>query len=232
MWIERLHVPLSDPDPTLGDLRTAIAQLTSLDPSAFKLIYAGAQMKDDAAHLSAYGLTRPGATVTLIGSTAGAASPGPGFDSAAAEKVKAKERERERLKSEDGSLLVIRDELARVDGLRPALDTFLALIRPTPTTTAPTPADAEAPAVPEGASISTATSVGIPTPKPTSSPVDVDMEHRRLGEEFLQALLRLDTLTLDGTWTAARAARKGAIKSVQQLLDQLDSAWRERKQPV
>lgn len=174
-------------------------------------------MKDDAASLSAYSV-RPGSTVVLVGG--GGAPPGP------PERVlSAKEREKERLRTEEGTITVIREELGKIDRLRPALDTFLALIRP-----AGTP-PAEVPDVPESVAAPASTSAGIP--QPTAEPiVDVDTEHRRLAEEFLQVLLRLDTLTLDGSWTSARTERKGAIKSVQQLLDQLDSGWRERSQTV
>ena len=56
------------------------------------------------------------------------------------------------------------------------------------------------------------------------------MEHRRLGEELLQSLLRLDIIALDGAWTSARAERKAAVKAVQALLDRLDSGWRARKE--
>lgn len=181
-------------------------------------------MKDDSAPLSAYSV-RPRSTVTLIGS----AGPAP----TDAERVlSAKEHARERLKTEEGTIAVIREELARVDSLRPALDAFLSIIRPSGTTSQPlvTPS-AEAPAVLESVAAAAPTSAGISQPAAEPA-VDVDLEHRRLGEEFLQALLRLDTLNLDGSWTSARAERKGAIKSVQQLLEQLDSGWRERTQAV
>ncbi|KAJ6625476.1 hypothetical protein B0H10DRAFT_2001494 [Mycena sp. CBHHK59/15] len=47
-------------------------------------------------------------------------------------------------------------------------------------------------------------------------------EHIRLSELLLQSLLRLDAITTDGEWEAARKERKAAVKEVQALLDRLD----------
>ncbi len=58
----------------------------------------------------------------------------------------------------------------------------------------------------------------------------VDTEHRRLGELLLQALLRLDAITIDSTWLEARGERKGAVRAVQDVLDRLDKGWREAKE--
>ena len=57
----------------------------------------------------------------------------------------------------------------------------------------------------------------------------VDTEHTRLGELLLQALLRLDAISIDNTWTEARQERKGAVRAVQGVLDRLDKGWREAK---
>ncbi|KAJ7780497.1 BAG domain-containing protein [Mycena maculata] len=59
-----------------------------------------------------------------------------------------------------------------------------------------------------------ASAVGQQNPKPK--------EHIRLSELLLQALLRLDAITTDGEWEAARKERKAAVKEVQALLDRLD----------
>jgi hypothetical protein len=56
-----------------------------------------------------------------------------------------------------------------------------------------------------------------------------DVEHTRLGELLLQALLRLDAINIDSTWTEARRERKGAVRAVQGVLDRLDKGWREAK---
>lgn len=57
----------------------------------------------------------------------------------------------------------------------------------------------------------------------------VDAEHTRLGELLLQALLRLDAINIDSSWTEARRERKGAVRAVQGVLDRLDKGWREAK---
>ena len=60
--------------------------------------------------------------------------------------------------------------------------------------------------------------------------MDLEYEHGRLGELLLQSLLRLDLLTLDGSWTEARQERKSAVREVQVMLDRLDGSWRARQQ--
>ncbi|THH04554.1 hypothetical protein EW145_g5441 [Phellinidium pouzarii] len=173
-------------------------------------------MKDDNAPLTSYGV-HPGSVIALIGGAGGAPAP--------AMKEKAKQA------TEEGTIAVICDELSHVQtSVVPALDAFLGTICPPP------------PSVASPATTSTATSTAA-APSPASIPVtpsvaiaeqgttlDLDMEHRRLEEELLQALLRLDVLALDGAWTAARAERKGAVKTVQNLLDRLDGGWRESKE--
>jgi hypothetical protein len=56
-----------------------------------------------------------------------------------------------------------------------------------------------------------------------------ESEHRRLGELLLQALLRLDALAAEGEWADARAARRGAVREVQGVLDRLDERWKDAK---
>ena len=50
-------------------------------------------------------------------------------------------------------------------------------------------------------------------------------EHLRLAELLLQALLRVDGITPEHDWDAARAERKAAVKEIQGLLDKIDDAW-------
>jgi len=71
---ERLQVPLPPLDTTkLSTLRQTLSELTHIPPNGFKLIYAGAIMKDDDAFLSAYKI-RPGGTLLLLDSTPAASS--------------------------------------------------------------------------------------------------------------------------------------------------------------
>jgi len=51
-------------------------------------------------------------------------------------------------------------------------------------------------------------------------------EHTRLGEMLLQSLLRLDAMMPNSDWVDARRERKTAVKEVQNLLSQLDGAWK------
>ncbi|KAI0305462.1 hypothetical protein B0F90DRAFT_1808719 [Multifurca ochricompacta] len=161
---ERLQIPLPPLDAKLSVLRQILSDHTHLPPDAFKLIYAGAIMKDDNAPLSAYKI-RPGGTLLLLDSTPRPRPP----------------------KTEALTVEVIHSELATVRStLEPSVDAFLR----TPT---------------------------------------VDAEHTRLGELLLQALLRLDAITVDSSWVEARRERKGAVRAVQGVLDRLDKGWREAK---
>ena len=53
----------------------------------------------------------------------------------------------------------------------------------------------------------------------------LEKEHARLAELLLQALLRIDAIVPERDWDTARAHRKAAVRQLQSLLDQLDSAW-------
>ncbi|KAI9456535.1 hypothetical protein BJY52DRAFT_1224209 [Lactarius psammicola] len=171
---ERLQIPLPSPDTKLSVLRQTLSEHTRLPPHGFKLIYAGAVMKDDNAPLSAYNM-RSGGTLLLLDSTPAASPPA----AAAASKLP---------KTEASTIEIIRAELAAVRStLEPGVDAFLR----TPT---------------------------------------VDTEHTRLGELLLQALLRLDAITIDSTWLEARRERKGAVRAVQGVLDRLDNGWREARE--
>ncbi|EJD02888.1 uncharacterized protein FOMMEDRAFT_140708 [Fomitiporia mediterranea MF3/22] len=218
---EKLRVPIPAPDTKLGTLRAILAEQTGLPPTSFKLIHAGAIMKDDNAPLSAYGL-RSGSRIALIdgGANAHTLVPPPAEEPAAQTKPT----------TEEGTIAVIRDELKQVqDRIVPALDAFLTVISPAPPS-ASAPSSAPEGGVPSSTSTETAAAPQptVPAPPPSSFLPDVEAEHRRLGEELLQSLLRLDVLTLDGAWSSARTERKTAVKTVQALLDRLDGGWRER----
>ncbi|EIW62908.1 uncharacterized protein TRAVEDRAFT_113627 [Trametes versicolor FP-101664 SS1] len=204
---ERLHFSLPAPSTTLAQLRHDIAEYTQLPEHSFKLIHAGAVMKDDNAPISAYGI-KAGSTIALIGG----GEPLPPAPSARQEKAP---------RTEASTISQIRSELDKVRAtLRPDVDAFLTVIapssfaaqvRPSRTVTAPPPKPASAAAS-----------------APQAPASDLAHEHVRLGELLLQSLLRLDAITAEGEWEEARRERKGAVKEVQGLLDTLDGAWRAR----
>ncbi|KAH9942266.1 uncharacterized protein BXZ73DRAFT_74553 [Epithele typhae] len=205
---EKLRFTLPPPTSKLGELRDEIAAYTQLPRDSFKLIHAGAVMKDDNAPVSAYSL-KPGSTIALVG----------GGDPIKPPSSRASLQEKPP-RTEDTILSQIRSELDKVRAtLQPDVDSFLAALAPTasaahvgpgPTPTAPPPRPASAAAS---------------TARP---PADLAHEHVRLGELLLQSLLRLDAITAEGEWETARKERKGAVKEVQSLLDRLDSGWRAR----
>lgn len=178
---EKLAVELSTATQSLADLRKAIAEKTHLPPNSFKLIHAGAVMKDDGASrmflsllqiawifsriynpypVSTYKL-HDKSTIVLIPS-----SPPP-----------------------QPTTTAINAELSRVrTKLKPDVTSFVQ-----------------------------------------GSAENAAKEHARLSELLLQSLLALDGLDTAKMTDDARLERKAAVNEVQDLLDQLDGAWREQK---
>ncbi|KAI0036894.1 hypothetical protein K488DRAFT_81636 [Vararia minispora EC-137] len=190
---ERLVVPLSSLRIPLSDLRTALADRTHLPANAFKLIYKGAVLKDNAALLTSYGIA-PGAVLQLLESTPTQA---PASQKAAP-------------KTEQGTIDQIRAELAAVTAtLQPGVDAFLRAL-------APVSAESEA--------------ESLEPPAVLAGTNGLAEQHTRLGELLLQALLRLDAINVEPGWDVARAERKGAVRTVQGVLDRMDGAWREAQQ--
>ena len=182
-----------------------------MESSAFKLVYSGGIIKDNNATISSCGIKK-GSKLVIIDGAAHANG-----------QILPEQREKKaKPTTEEGSKEFIRDEMQRItQSLAPALDVFLTAIEaPTPTSSGGSNSASATSFAPE------ATPSTLPTSQPTIT--DIDYEHRRLNEEFVQSLLRLDELHLESQWDGARSDRKGAVKSVQALLDRLDRGWRER----
>ncbi|KAI0949330.1 hypothetical protein AcW1_008974 [Taiwanofungus camphoratus] len=208
---ERLHFPLPPPDTKLATLRHDLAAYTQLPAQSFKLIHAGAVMKDDNAPISAYGI-KPSSTIALVGG-----EPLPAHPQRATAKLSAKARA-PRERTEASTVAQIRSELDAVRAtLQPSVDVFLSALDPAAPVPAPAPTVAASAPAPQAAGTAAA------TPLP-----ELEQEHVRLGELLLQALLRLDAITAEGEWEEARRERKGAVREVQALLDRLDGGWRAR----
>ncbi|KAI9067247.1 hypothetical protein FKP32DRAFT_1644528 [Trametes sanguinea] len=207
---ERLHFPLPPPGATLGQLRHEIAEYTHLPEHSFKLIHAGAVMKDDNAPISAYGI-KPGSKLALIGT--GESLPPPPSKASSARKEKEP-------RTEQGTVSQIRTELDKVrNTLRPDVESFLAALSPSSAAAQVGPSPTRTATAPKPASAAASGS---------RTPAEMEKEHLRLGELLLQSLLRLDAINAEGEWEEARRERKGAVKEVQSLLDRLDSGWRAR----
>lgn len=224
---EILHFPVPPPETKLGKLRTDLAEYTHLPLGSFKLIHAGAVMKDDSAPLTAYKI-RENSTIALIGghSLPSASTPAP----PARPQLKVKEPP-----TEQSTITAISFELDRVrTTLVPDVDALVDALTPSAATTASSPTSAPTPtsgSTPTQSFSSTAQAPYFPshptsasyTSKPTSS------DHTRLSELLLQSLLRLDAMHLAGSdWPEARAERKAAVREVQGVLDRLDGAWSAR----
>ncbi|KAG2153792.1 uncharacterized protein EDB93DRAFT_1134832 [Suillus bovinus] len=219
---ETLHFPLPPPETKLGKLRADLAEYTHLPLGSFKLIHAGAVMKDDSAPLTAYKI-RENSTIALIGGHSLPSAPTPAPPSRPQPKVKEPP-------TEQSTITAIWTELDRVrTTLVPDVDALVNALTPSATTTvsSPTPTSGSAPTQ----SFSSTAQAPHSTPshpmpissKPTSS------DHTRLSELLLQSLLRLDAMHLAGSdWPEARAERKAAVREVQGVLDRLDGAWSAR----
>lgn len=161
--------------------------------------------------VSAYQI-KPNSTVTLIG-TGETIPSNPNPTPAQHQKPRAPEP-----KTEQSTITQIQSELERVrQTLEPDVNSFLHTISPSyappPASTYPARPPVQAP----------------PAPSPLRLPTP-EQEHSRLSELLLQALLRLDAITSDGSWETARAERKKGVKEVQDLLDRLDEGWSSRVQ--
>ncbi|KAG2096954.1 hypothetical protein BD769DRAFT_1369242 [Suillus cothurnatus] len=215
---ETLHFPVPPPETKLGKLRADLAEYTHLPLGSFKLIHAGAVMKDDSAPLTAYKI-RENSTIALIGGHSLPSAPTPAPSSRPQPKVKEPP-------TEQSTITAIRTELDRLrTTLIPDVDALVNALAPSAATTLSSPTSAPTPA---SGSAPTHSSPSHPTPasgssKPTSS------DHTRLSELLLQSLLRLDAMHLAGSdWPEARAERKAAVREVQGVLDRLDGAWSAR----
>ncbi|KAF7984198.1 hypothetical protein HWV62_15976 [Athelia sp. TMB] len=212
---ERLHIPLPPPETKLGEVRKALADYTHLPIGSFKLIHAGAVMKDDNAPLYAYSL-RANSTIALIAPPAISPSH-PSAPAAPAHKPRAPQKAQEP-KTEASTITAIRGEVAKVRGtLQPEVDAFLSSL--------PAPAQTQTRA-------RTASSAGYPqAPQPTGrvlGQLTPAQTHTKLSELLLQSLLRLDAMAPEGGWEDARRERKGAVREVQGVLDRLDGEWGAR----
>jgi len=197
---ERLHLPLPSPETKLGTIRRSLAEYTHLPEHSFKLIHAGAVMKDDNAPISAYSI-RENSTLALVGS----GPPPPTSHNPAPIPTPNHRQQNQEPKTEQSTITQIRSEVDKVrETLVPGVDTFLRAL------------GVRAPTTPEE--------------EPTSTPSQLqnqnqEQEHTRLSELLLQSLLRLDAIATDGSWALARAERKDAVREVQGLLDRLDGGW-------
>lgn len=203
---ERLRVLYpEDPTTPLRVLRASLAELTGLPPDRFKLIYSGAIMKDDNAPIASYRL-KPGCTISLVGTNApDVDASAPSGKSTSVGSIPSKPLH-SGPPTQQSTLHTIESELNTVrTTLRPAVTSFLSSLNPPSTSSDPTPS----------------------SESPTVTAAALKQKHRYLSETLLQSLLRLDAILPESGWADVRAARKGAVKEVQGLLDQLDDGWRE-----
>lgn len=212
--------PLAHPAPlTLADLKQRLVQMTSIPYGQLKLIYQGLVLKDDGASLASYNIQN-GSRLMLVGTRGGVPATGdmPGqkssiYDQAGGaagasgavpraltkgEELAMRKRQREEDVSEAGLMGRINEA---VEGVRKEL----------------------LPEVKEF--VTTTTAAG---KVPAEQKDKLALQHRKLSEFLLRALLTLDGIAVNTDET--RKHRKAAVKEVQGHLDQVDEAWQHFKE--
>jgi len=136
-------------------------------------------------------------------------------------------------KTEQSTITQIRSEVENVrKTLEPCVDSFLRGLSSEEEVEEGVGGEDLVSAPPATATASAPATSSVAPPQPPSqtqlqpSPQTQTQTHTRLSELLLQSLLRLDAMTPDGSWEAARAERKGAVREVQGLLDRLDGGWK------
>ncbi|EIN11959.1 hypothetical protein PUNSTDRAFT_99317 [Punctularia strigosozonata HHB-11173 SS5] len=115
---EKIRFPLPQPNTPLSELRKEIADYTHLPTESFKLVHAGAVMKDDNAPILAYGI-HDGSTISIIGGDTSEKDRHPHRQS---EKSAPPER-----RTEQSTIAQIQSEMDNVRGsLLPGVDRLIA----------------------------------------------------------------------------------------------------------
>lgn len=224
--------PLAQPAPlTLADLKQHLVQMTSVPYGQLKLIYQGLVLKDDGASLASYNI-RNGSRLMLVGTRGGVPMTGdmPGqkssiYDQAGGaagasgavpraltkgEELALRKKQREEDVSEAGLMNRINEA---VEGVRKDL---LPEVKEFVTSTS-------------GKASANADKI-VAAGKGTSAEEKekLALQHRKLSEFLLRALLTLDGIAVNTDET--RKHRKAAVKEVQGHLDQVDQAWQTFKE--
>ncbi|KAF8608985.1 hypothetical protein BDV93DRAFT_214413 [Ceratobasidium sp. AG-I] len=212
---EKVQVMVPPDHYPLSSLRETLSQHTGLPPNSFKLVHSGAVMKDENAPITAYGI-RPGSVVALVGGgepipTRTSHPPAP-------------------------------PPMPAQRPVSPAPPPVMPTAQPQP----PAPSYSAPTSGPEAASIMKIQSEWdsfrnkllpdvqsflqvLANPHDRPSPEELKQNHKKFAELLLQALLRFDSFQPEGEWNRAREVRKGAVKEVQGMLDQLDGMWEQAK---
>ncbi len=236
-------LPRAAQPPTLSDLKTEIAAITSIPYEQIKLVVGGLVMKEDKAQLARYGL-KEGSRVMLIGTAGGIQGDTVGQKEAstAAREAQANAARLRKQKEEDqseGGLLrrigeivnnVKTDLLPEVEQLSRSVEALAPQESEAETPDATSPADAEkaqADASQPAANGAPADSSEQASSLALLKPEQISLAHRKLSELLLRCLLSLDGVQVNSDTT--RSTRKAAVRDVQALLDRVDAEWSKAK---
>lgn len=198
-----LRIPPQSLTP-LSQIQTLSNQI-GIPPTQLKLISNGAVLKSSGASISSCGI-KDGSTLVVVAANS-VPSSGTGEGAAQAAPVQHKKKKEVVPTTDDGLVGYIDEKAGVVDELKDQVaqfqrdvDAYLA--------SKSNPADA---------------SPDVPTL------TAIHQAHMRLSELLLQGLLRLDSIDIPSPFTKSRAARKEAVRKVQNALNIVDGGWKNAK---
>lgn len=208
---ERSHQPdphssrrnVTDPSSASLQIQTLSNQI-GIPPTQLKLISNGAVLKSSSASIASCGI-KDGSTLVVVGSNS-VPSSGTG-EGVAKEPVQVKKKKEVIPTTDEGLVGYIGEKAGVVDELQGQVDEFQRDI---------------------DAYLASKTNPGKATADvPTLTAIH--QAHMRLSELLLQGLLKLDSIDVPSSFAKSRAARKEAVRKVQNALNVVDGGWKKAK---
>jgi hypothetical protein len=190
-------------DPFL-QIQTLSNQI-GIPPTQLKLIHNGAVLKSSTSSIASCGI-KNGSTLVVVGANS-VPSSGTGEGTAAAVPVQHKKKKEVVPTTDEGLVEFVAGKATIVDELQPQVDQFQRDVD----------AYLASKANPSAASDDVPTLTAI------------HQAHMKLSELLLQGLLKLDSIDVPSPFTKSRAARKEAVRKVQNALNLVDAGWKNAK---
>jgi hypothetical protein len=176
-----------------------------IPPTQLKLISNGAVLKSSPASIASCGI-KNGSTLVVVGANA-VPSSGTGEGTGGKEPVQVKKKKEVVPTTDDGLVGYIAEKSGVVDELRDQVEAFQRDV---------------------DAYLASKYNPGEATADvPTLTAIH--QAHMRLSELLLQGLLKLDSIDIPSPFTKSRAARKEAVRKVQNALNIVDGGWKNAK---
>lgn len=195
-----VHHPLT-PVPQIQTL----SNQTGIPINQLKLIHNGAVLKNGNASIASCGI-KNGSTLVVVGANS-VPSSGTGEGAPAAAPVQHKKKKEVVPTTDEGLVEFVNAKTTIVDELQPQVDQF----------------QRDVDAYLASKANPSAASEDVPTL------TAIHQAHMRLSELLLQGLLKLDSIDVPSPFTKSRAARKEAVRKVQNALNVVDAGWKNAK---